>query len=106
MNTQQRDIIRALQHVRVMPYTHDGRFIRAMDWLRRHEPRKRLTPAQRYQLAKVAYRYRAQLAGSLSDDLVPTEKPKREDYIKECPQLQVDLLDGSAKPVAMEEENR
>ena len=103
MNTNQRDTIRALQHVRVMPHSHDDRFIRALDWLRRHEPRKRLTPGQRYQLAVVAYRYRAQLAGSLPEEMVPTEEPRREDYVKEKPQLQVDLLDGSAKPVEVED---
>ena len=92
MNTDQRDTIRALQHVRVMPYSKDDNFIRSMDWVRRHEPRHRLTPSQRYELQKVAYRYRVQLAGRLREELIPTEEPSREDYVKEPTQVQGALL--------------
>lgn len=103
MKTDHRDIIRALQHVRVMPHSHDDRFIRSMDWVRRHEPHKRLTPGQRFHLQLVAYRYRTQLAGNLKEELIPTQEPNRSDYIKEKPQMQRDFLDGTEKPVEFEE---
>lgn len=103
MNTNQRAIIRVLREVQTIPYGYDARFIRSLDWMRRHEPEKTLTPKQRYQLQLLAYRYRRQLAGSLDESLIPTEAPDMDDYVHEKPQLQVDLLDGSARPVPVEE---
>lgn len=103
MNTEQRTLIRAMQHIRTVPRSFDKKFIASMGWLVKHEPRKRLTPKQRYQLQLIAYRYRVQLAGSLDEAMIPTEAPRLEDYVQEKPELQGDMLDGSAKPVVFDE---
>lgn len=103
MNTAQRTIAEALQHVRTVPRHWDQAFIKSMGWLVKHEPRKRLTPLQRYNLDLIAYRYRVQLAGHLDEELIPTVTPIKVDYVKEKEELQVDLLDGSAKAVAFDE---
>lgn len=103
MNQEQRAIIRGLVNVRAVPNGYDHRFIRALDWMRRHEPQQSLSPRQRYQLHLLAYRYRRQLAGSLDEALIPTTAPAESDYVREKPDLQVDLLDGSARAVTFDE---
>ena len=104
MNQTERTLAEALSKCRTVPNDWDLRFIKSMAWLALHEPRASLSGAQRYNLRLMAYRYRRQLAGLLDDELIPVEPPREADYVKPGkPQLQVDLLDGSARAVAFDE---
>lgn len=69
----------ALFQCKMIPGTWDKGFARAMCYLAESVPATVLTPAQKYGLDLMTYRYRRQLAGS--DIEIPTEQPERENYL-------------------------
>lgn len=104
MNQTERTLAEALSECRTIPNGFDARYIQSMTWLAKHEPEATLSGPQRYNLHLMAYRYRRQLAGTLDEGLIPVDPPFEADYVKPAkPQLQVDLLDGSARAVEFDE---
>lgn len=81
MNRRERAKAQALQRIRLLPGLWDEKFARSMAYIARTAPDTVLTPAQRYQLDLVVWRYRRQLAGR--DDLgfpLPETEPQRDHY--------------------------
>lgn len=104
MNQTERTVALALAECRTIPNGWDIRYIQSMAWLAKHEPEATLSGRQRYNLQLMAYRYRRQLAGSLDEEFIPVDPPRESDYVRPAPpQLQTDLLDGSARAVEFDE---
>ncbi len=104
MNQTERTLAQSLAECRTIPVKWDDSFIRSIAWLALHEPNATLSGLQRYNLYLMAYRYRRQLAGRVDHDLIPVDPPNKADYVRpQQPQLQRDLLDGSARPVEFDE---
>jgi len=79
VNKHQRAKALALTGCRVVRYSWDDKFIRAMAWLAEHDSAAVLTPKQRFSIDALLWRYRRQLAGR-EDIEIPTEPPREEDY--------------------------
>ena len=77
-------------HCRILPDSFDARFVANMAYTARTAPASVLTPAQKYNLDAMVWKYRRQLAGR--PDLgfeMPEQPPREADYerpVRERPQ--------------------
>lgn len=78
MNKIERKKAAALGRCRFYPGSWDKRFARDMAWLAEHAPETVLTPAQKWALDAMVYKYRRQLVDS--GLAVPEQPPRQADY--------------------------
>jgi hypothetical protein len=87
--------IRALGYCRFGRRQFDKRFIRDLDSTLRRGQLHDLTSQQRFTLAKIAWRYRRQLAQRLEPEMIPGHEPQRSEYgIAQCEAQIPDLFTG------------
>jgi hypothetical protein len=91
--------IRALGYCRFGRREFDKRFIRDLDSTLRRGRLHDLTNRQRYTLAKIAWRYRRQLAQRLEPDMIPDHEPRHGEYgLDQCDEQIPDLFTGELSP--------
>lgn len=91
--------IRALGYCRFGRRDFDKRFIRDLDSQLRRKKLRDLTNQQRFTLAKIAWRYRRQLAQRLESNMIPDHEPQASEYgLGHCDDQIPDLFTGELSP--------
>jgi len=80
MTNTERQKAHHLNLCRLWPESFDNRFVRGMAWMAEHNKAKPLTNRQKFCLDLLIYRYRAQLASRLQQELMIDTQPNPDDY--------------------------